>query len=193
MQELLDVDRRLLLWLNGFHSSFMDQVMILITRTGFWIPLYLFAGFLIFRKYGRAGWFALAGAAVAILLADRITSGLMKPLFARLRPSHEPSLVNALHIVANYRGGLYGFASSHAANTFATATLLWLLFRETYKWTWLIFVWAAVMSYTRIYLGVHYPGDILTGAVIGAGSGWVGYQFFRWIRLRYDRKSALSG
>jgi undecaprenyl-diphosphatase len=99
----------------------------------------------------------------------------MKPFFARLRPSREPSLEGLVHLVNGYTGGKYGFASSHAANTFATAFFFWLLFKDRYRWVWVLFVWAVVMTYTRIYLGAHYPGDILVGMLIGLGAAWTGF------------------
>lgn len=181
MDKLLELDRQLLLWLNSFHLAWLDPLVLFITKTVVWIPLFLFLAYLIFKNFGKDGWKVLAGAGLAILLADRITSGLMKPFFARLRPSHEPALKSVLHLVEGYTGGLYGFASGHAANTVAVAVLMWLVFRNKYqKMVW-IFLWAALMCYTRIYLGVHYPGDIVVGALVGALCGWTGFAFYRWL------------
>jgi undecaprenyl-diphosphatase len=104
----------------------------------------------------------------------------MKPVFARFRPSQEPTLEGLVHLVNGYKGGLYGFASSHAANTFGIAFFVWLTLRAHYRWIILIFAWAAFMTYTRIYLGVHYPGDIIVGAVVGFGSGWIGHKCTKW-------------
>ena len=87
-----------------------------------------------------------------------------------------------------YTGGKYGFASSHAANTFGAATFFFLLFRHSKKWIWVLFVWAALMTYSRIYLGVHYPGDILVGGIIGVLSGWAGYKFCRWLEHTLAKK-----
>lgn len=179
MDQLIKWDRDLLVYLNGLHADWLDGTMYLITNTEFWIPLYLVLIFLIFKEKGKRGWVALLGVAVTILLADQITSSLMKPLFHRLRPSHEPILEGVLHIVNGYRGGLYGFASSHAANTFGIATFIFLFFRARYKWIGLIFLWSVVMTYTRIYLGVHYPGDIIVGGLIGVLSGFAGYWVYK--------------
>ncbi|MBS1490427.1 MAG: phosphatase PAP2 family protein [Bacteroidetes bacterium] len=188
MNEVIELDKKLLLYLNGFHNSFWDPVMYYCTQTLIWLPLYLFLILLIFKKYKVNGWYILAGAALTILLADQVTGSLMKPFFARLRPSREPSLQGLVHLVNNYTGGLYGFASSHAANTFGTALFIWLWLKPFYRYSFLIFFWAVFMTYTRIYLGVHYPGDILAGSLIGMLSGWLGFQFSAGLIHRAKKK-----
>lgn len=130
----------------------------------------------------------LAGAGLTILLADQITSSIMKPYFARLRPSHDPALNGLLHLVNGYKGGLYGFASGHAANTFGIATFFWLLFRSRYNWIGLLFLWAVAVTYTRLYLGVHYPSDILVGGTIGILSGTTGHLLTMFLQKKYGRQ-----
>lgn len=187
MERLLELDKELLLFFNGFHADWLDPVMMLATKTIFWLPLYLFLVYLIVKLKKWDTLYILLGIALTIALADQITSGLMKPFFARLRPSHDPSLEGLLHLVNNYKGGLYGFASGHAANTFGTATFIYLLFKDRYFWIKYILLWAALMTYTRIYLGVHYPGDILVGALIGLLCGWIGFRFANWLVKRFNR------
>lgn len=182
LDKLIELDKELLLYINGFHTPWLDPAMIWITKTLFWLPLYLFLLYLIIKNYKKDSWIIIIGIAMAILLADQITSGFMKPFFERLRPSREPSLQGLVHLVNGYTGGKYGFASSHAANTFATAIFFWLLFKNQYRWMWILFVWAIVMTYTRIYLGVHYPGDILVGMLVGLGSGWCGFMIQKTIK-----------
>ena len=112
----------------------------------------------------------------------------MKPYFARLRPSREPTLEGLIHLVEGYKGGQFGFASSHAANTFGLATFFYLAFGKTKRWVVWLFVWAAFMTYTRIYLGVHYPGDILVGSIVGVVSAFVGFKLSNWLAVLHEKR-----
>jgi undecaprenyl-diphosphatase len=193
IEQLIEWDKELLIFLNSFHTAWLDPAMLLITKTFFWLPLYAFLIYLMFRNFKKETWLILIGAGITILLCDQITSTFMKPFFARLRPSQDPSMAGLIHHVNNYKGGLYGFASGHAANTFGVSLFVWLTLKPVYKWIWVIFIWAALMTYTRIYLGVHFPGDILVGATIGLGCGWIGYKASRYLRTRRNKKLHQSG
>ena len=177
---LIDLDKSLLLFCNAHHTMWADNYFWMLSAR--WYNLFLILPLLYIvlssRKWAEASMVLLA-IAVTILLCDQIASSVCKPLFERLRPTHDPSL--SVIIVNNYRGGLYGFVSSHAANSFGVATLLCLIFRDR-LFTISIFLWAIVVSYSRIYLGVHFPGDILAGATLGCIVGWGIFRLYNSVR-----------
>ncbi len=188
METLHQIDRDVFLFLNGLHTDALDPVMYFLTKILAWLPLYIWLIFLVVKVHKWNTWMYLVGVALAIALADQFTSSLMKPFFARLRPSHEPSLEGLVHLVNNYKGGLYGFASGHAATTFAVATFVWLSLRQAYHRIAWVFAWAVIMTYTRIYLGVHYPSDILVGATIGCLFGTVVWKLTAAFEAKFENK-----
>jgi undecaprenyl-diphosphatase len=192
MEHLLEWDRALFLYLNGQHTPWLDPVMIVLSHRMTWLPLYLLLLVLIARRHGKESWIPVVGIAVTILLADQVCSSILKPIFARYRPSHEPTLEGLVHIVNGYRGGRYGFASSHAANTFALAMFFFLRYRAVWKWTGWLFPWAAIVAYSRIYLGVHYPGDVIVGALIGVLAAYAGVWLCRAIRKAVHGRRPVS-
>lgn len=163
---LVQYDQELFLWLNGIHTPWVDTLMYWITYKFTWIPMYLVLIFLTVKAEGKKSIAILVTVLVAVLLADKVTSGIMKPYFERFRPCHEPSLAGLVHEVAGC-GGSFGFASSHASTSFALATVWFVLLKDKVKFMWLIVAWAGLYSYSRVYVGVHYPGDILVGALVG--------------------------
>lgn len=187
LEQILQWDKELLLFLNSFHTPFLDEVMYEITKTIFWVPLYILLLFLILKDYRNDSWIPLLGILITILFADQVTAGIMKPFFQRLRPSQEPALEGLVQLVKGYKGGKYGFASSHAANTFGTATFFWFLMKEKRKWIGVLFLWASTMTYSRIYLGVHYPGDIIVGAIVGIGGAALGLTLMRQLTKRFAK------
>jgi undecaprenyl-diphosphatase len=198
IDQLIEYDKELLRFLNGFHTPWLDPVMLVLTETITWLPLFVFLVYLVIKEYKKECWILLLGIALTILLADQITASIMKPYFGRLRPSREPTLEGLIHLVQGYTGGQFGFASSHAANSFGAATFFFLAFGSTKRWIVWLFAWAAVLTYTRIYLGVHYPGDILVGGLVGMICGWVGFKFSDWLarwhkNRRMQRENNIGG
>ena len=177
MDWLLQLDTRIFLVINGMHGETWDGIMWWISGKTTWWPFYL----LLILYMGLKKRWQLAPMLLFIILvitlADQTSVHLFKNVFQRLRPCHEPTLQGLVHLVNNKCGGKFGFISSHAANTFGVALLALLWIRN--RWfTAIMLTWAFLVAYSRVYLGVHYPGDVLAGAIWGAGCGWLVYMIF---------------
>jgi undecaprenyl-diphosphatase len=182
IEKLEHIDQELLLYLNSFHSDFMDQVMWLVSGKLEWIPLYLVLLYLLYKQYGKNIWMLLLGVGLSILMADQFSVKLFKEFFERYRPCHNLDIGEFVHLVNNKCGGKFGFVSSHAANSFALASYVGLLLRDRFKYAlFLLLFWALLVSYSRVYLGVHYPADILGGGVLGFLIGFIVYKIYRGI------------
>ena len=182
------IDTQVFLALNGLHAPYFDVFMKLFTGKWIWVPMYAAVLFAVVRNYRwRQTLVVLVCVALAITIADQVCATLIRPEVCRLRPSNpENPLSEMVHIVGGYRGGSYGFPSCHAANSFALASFLTLLFANR-KLSLFIFAWAVLNSYSRVYLGVHYPGDLLVGAIIGTVAGLVMAFAAGYVADRVDR------
>ena len=184
IEQLIALDKELLLKWNGSDSLFWDGFMWVATSTAIWIPVAVALLYVIIKNNKpQKALLVIAMIALAITLADQIASGICKPLFQRFRPTQDPEIMYLVDIVNGYRGGKYGFFSSHAANTFAVAVFLSLLIKNKSLGI-MLFAWAILNAYSRVYLGVHYWGDILFGTMTGFLVGGIIFLLFRYIQKK---------
>ena len=163
-------DQQLFLLINSHNSPFWDNIMYAISGRLIWVPLYLSILAVLWFRYRRKFLVIVLMIAVAMAFSDQV-SVLIKLTVQRLRPCHEPDLEGFVHLVRNKCGGAYGFVSSHASNSFTVALLSLLLIKNRWFTAFMI-LWASAIGYSRIYLGVHYPGDVLAGSLLGIITGW---------------------
>lgn len=182
LQLLNDLDSQLLLAINGLHNPYFDTFMYAYSGKWIWIPMYAALVYVLFRNLSwRVALVCLVGVALTITFADQIGASVIRPWVERLRPANlENPLSEYVHIVNGYRGGSYGFPSCHAANTFGLTFYLMFLIRRR-GFTLFMCAWALLTCYSRSYLGVHYPGDLLAGALLGLCGAALMYGLFRWL------------
>ena len=187
MLSLIEFDKQLLLSLNGSESLFVDGLARTLTTASTWIPLYIALFYLVVKNNDR--WqkvlLIVAAAALCVFLAGSLDDMFVKPTVARWRPTHDPIIGMDADIVNNYRSGKYGFFSAHASNTFSIAIFFALLIRNRF-FTAAMVTYSLVNCWTRMYLGVHYPGDILVGLLWGGLVGTVVW----YLHLRVSRQFA---
>ncbi len=196
MNSLIELDQQLLILLNYFHNDFWDNCFWMTSSTLIWVPMYIMIIYGIIKSQKWQSWTTLLAVTILIVLCDQISTEVFKHGIERFRPTHDPILKDFVKIVHNYRGGKYGFVSSHAANTMGLAVFSSLLFRNK-LFSFFVFTWAIIIGYSRIYLGVHYPGDIIGGMILGAILGYAIYKLYtlvtpRFVRLTYFNKKGLS-
>ncbi|HHU34817.1 MAG TPA: phosphatase PAP2 family protein [Bacteroidetes bacterium] len=181
-------DQALFLLINGWNSPLWDNIMWAFSGKLIWAPLYLAILLYLAREYRRKIWLIVVFIALAITLSDQISVHLFKNLFCRLRPCHEPLLDGLVHLVNGRCGGQYGFVSSHAANTFNLTVFTSLLIKKRWYTTAMI-IWATIICYSRVYLGVHYPGDVICGSLLGVVIGYSVYKLYLYTLNRFSRNN----
>lgn len=181
LEQLIEIDKYLLLALNGSDSLFWDGCFTVYTTTIVWIPLAIMLLYVLIKNNNINTFLVLAVViAMVFVLTDGITSTICKPFFERFRPTRDPELMYIVDVVNGYRCASYGFMSSHAANSFGIAVFAMLLIRN-HALSISLIIWAVLNSYSRIYLGVHYPGDIIAGIIVGVVVGVLMYRLFKYL------------
>ena len=184
-EKIEQLDKDLLLFINSLNTPFLDDLMWQVSHQLIWIPLFVFFMFTAYRLFTlKSLLFFGIGVGLCFLLADRISVMAFKEVFLRYRPTHNLEIKDQIHTYLksngeHYYGGQYGFVSSHAANFFALATYLFMTLKNTSKWWLLLFVWALLIAYSRVYLGVHYPLDVFFGGLLGLTIGFSVYKVLK--------------
>ncbi|KFF19940.1 phosphatase PAP2 family protein [Flavobacterium hydatis] len=183
LEKILKLDTNLFVYLNGLGSETYDKLWLIITNQVNWIPLFLLLFYFIYKKIGkRQTLFLLLFIAILITCTDQLTNAV-KYSVQRLRPCNNPDINSFIRIVQSRQS--FSFFSGHAANTMAVATFLYLLLNKHFKYFGLLFLWPLVFAYSRIYLGLHYPLDILCGYLAGATMGFLIFKIYQKVRARY--------
>ena len=189
IEKLKELDADFVLFVNGKHTPFLDSFFYIVSMTWVWIPLYILLLYLVLKNFRSQSWLILLCIIILITLSDQFASGLVKQWVMRYRPTHNIILGPQLHLVNDYKGGMYGFISSHASNVFAITTFLTFILKEVrLKWLWLLWIWAGLVAFSRVYLGVHYLSDILGGALAGVFFGWLISNLFFLLRNKFSKE-----
>lgn len=183
LDKVLSFDENLFIFLNGLGSEKYDGLWLIITKQTSWIPLFLFLLYIIFNKLGtKQTLYLLIFVAVLLVFTDQITN-LFKNGFQRLRPCNNPEINSIIRVVQSRKS--FSFFSGHAANTMSVATFLHLIFKKNFKYFWLLFLWPVIFAYSRIYLGLHYPIDIIFGYLFGAVMGFLMFKLYQIAQKKY--------
>lgn len=186
IENLLNLDTKVFFWINQTHNSIADLFFWVLSQGWSWaIVLILIFTFITVRKYPKTWFLVLLGIALCFLFADRVSVMAFKEVFMRLRPCHA---LEGVRIFGDHCGGQYGFISSHATNSFALALFFSLMYKNIRFFPFFMILWAVLVSYSRPYLGVHFPGDIICGAIVGTGLGCLVYFLIYQLKRFLERK-----
>lgn len=183
LKELQELDRAVFIYLNGLGNPTFDSFWLFVTKQLYWTPVFLIIFYLIFKKHGwKHGLLILVFIAFLVLVGDQFTN-LIKNIVQRIRPCNNPDLAGTIRIL--HTTPTFSFFSGHATNSMATTLFVYLILKKHFRYVFLLFLWPLVFAYSRIYIGVHYPGDILTGYVVGAILGFAFYKLYQKVQQKY--------
>ncbi len=179
-------DEKGLLLINCHHNLFWDKIMWFASGETSWYPFYFLLALLLISYFRKKSWLLLLLIIPLVICTDQLSSTIIKGMEIRYRPSHISGIQNLLHYVNNYHGGLYGFVSGHATNVSGFAVYLTLITKQKINWLpYLLFPWALFVCYSRVYLGVHFPGDVIGGLFFGSFTGWMFALIYQQLELQF--------
>lgn len=183
LEKILSIDTELFIFLNSLGSAKFDGFWLIITKQTSWIPLFLFLFYLILKKLGiKQTLYLMVFVSILVFVSDQ-TANLFKNGFQRLRPCSNPEINTFIRVVKSSE--TFSFFSGHATNSIGVATFLYLIFKKDYNYFWLLFLWPLIFAYSRIYLGLHYPIDIICGYLCGAILGFLMFKLYRILQKKY--------
>jgi len=186
-----ELDEKVLLLINSHHNAFWDKIMWFASGETSWYPYYFLLLLLLIYYYRKQSWLLIILIIPLVFCTDQLASTVIKSMEIRLRPSHIPGIENLLHYVNNYRGGDYGFISAHACNVSGFTVYAILLTRQKIKWLpYLLYAWASLVCYSRIYLGVHFPGDVIAALFFGSCTGWMFALIYQQLQAKFYSSKA---
>ncbi len=193
LEQILPYEQELFFMINGNHHPWLDPIMWLLSNTILLVPFLLFLYIFFKNKKDTGTWLPIFFAMTFVfLIGDLFSSTLIKPYVQRLRPTHYPGIEEHVRTLYNYAGKKYGFLSGHATNSFGFATFSSLLFRKK-GYTWGIYIWAFLVCYSRVYLGVHFISDIMAGTILGLIIGFFVYKLYRLYRVEIQKNHLTNG
>jgi undecaprenyl-diphosphatase len=183
LEKVIDLDKQLLVFLNGLGSETFDPLWLFLTKQSSWIPLFLFLLYLVYKKLGVKQTVIIVLFVAVLLTVNNTITELFKSTFHRLRPCNDPEIKN---IIRNIKpSSTFSFFSGHSSNTMAVFVFLFSICKRYYKYFWLVILWPFIFGYTRIYLGLHFPTDILAGYTCGIIMGFLTYKLYQILQIRY--------
>jgi undecaprenyl-diphosphatase len=188
IEGLKELDTQLVLFFNHLNNPLLDFIFYWLSDKLIWIPFYVLLAWYVYKREKSYFFILLIFIAAAVTVSDQLSSSLIKPYVMRLRPCHDPDISALIHLVNNYCGGKYGFVSSHASNVFTLVALLSPLLKESWiVWVRILWIWACLVSLSRVYLGVHFPGDILGGAILGFFTGYCFEKVYSVFKIKFPK------